>query len=163
MNVLCSACLLGICTRYDQASKPCERILALSLSHTLIPVCPEQLGGLPTPRCPSEIQPNGHVMTRDGLDVDRPYRLGAQMALHIARLCHCDLAILKSRSPSCGKGEVYDGSFSGRLKAGNGVFTSLCIENGITVYSEEDLDALTLILPEISDITRPFAERGSVL
>lgn len=155
MNILCSACLLGLCTRYDQASKPCERVLALSKNHTLIPVCPEQLGGLPTPRCPAEIQSNGCILTRDGLDVDRPYRLGAELALDIARLCHCELAILKSRSPSCGKGEVYDGSFSGRLTKGNGVFASLCLENGIGVYSEEDLDSLPVIWPETFDKARP--------
>ena len=140
-KILVSACLLGICCRYKGDGKKNDAILALAKKHTLIPVCPEQLGGLATPRDPSE-QQNGRVISKTGLDVTEQYEKGAEAALLIAQLNDVKLAILKSRSPSCGNGLIYDGSFSGRLVPGDGVCASLLKKNGIKVFSEEELDAL---------------------
>ena len=137
-NIIVSACLLGLETRYKGDGCLCERLLALSREHTLIPVCPEQLGGLATPRDPSEIAPDGRVMSCAGQDVTAQYEKGARCALAVARTARADFAILKSRSPSCGKGIVYDGSFTGRKIPGTGVACSLLLEHGIPVYTEED-------------------------
>lgn len=104
----------------------------------IIPVCPEVLGGLPTPRTPAEIV-NGEVRTRDGQSVDREFRQGAWQALKIAREKQVDVAILQSRSPSCGVKEIYDGTFSGTRIAGSGIFASLLKEHGIEVIDVEDL------------------------
>ncbi|WP_238390154.1 DUF523 domain-containing protein [Veillonella sp. R32] len=104
----------------------------------IIPVCPEVLGGLPTPRTPAEIV-NGEVRTRDGQSVDREFRQGAWQALMIAREKQVDVAILQSRSPSCGVKEIYDGTFSGTRIAGAGIFASLLKEHGIEVIDVEDL------------------------
>lgn len=143
MNILVSACLLGLCTRYDGESKPHEGVLKLAQKHTLIPVCPEQLGGLTTPRPPAEIQEDGRVINVLGEDVSAAFKLGAQIALSIAQSTRCVFAVLKSRSPSCGKGQVYDGSFQGRLKEGNGVFAALCMQNDLPVYTEDEINDLS--------------------
>lgn len=139
MILLVSACLLGLCTRYDGLSKPCEKILKLREEHHLIPVCPEQLGGLSTPRLPCEIN-EGRVMRKDGLDMSEAFEKGAREALKICRLLRCDAAILKSLSPSCGYQKIYDGSFTKTSRAGNGVFARLLLEEGIPVYDENSLD-----------------------
>ncbi len=139
MKLLVSACLMGICCRYDQKSVPDGLVYALRKRHELIPVCPEQLGGLPTPRCPAEIK-DGRVITQEGVDVTANYELGAQMALKIARDLGCSAAILKERSPSCGCGEIYDGSFSKKTIVGNGVTARLLIQNGICVVGESSAD-----------------------
>ena len=138
MRLLVSACLLGLCCRYDGQSKADENVLALLKDHTLIPVCPEQLGALPTPRCPCEIR-DDRVTTKDGTDRTAEYRRGAEEALRLCRLFSCEAAVLKARSPSCGAGRVYDGTFTGTLRAGNGVTAALLIQNGIPVYTEENL------------------------
>ena len=145
-NILISACLLGVCCRYDSESKPIMQTVALMERYHLIPVCPEQLGGLPTPREPSERQGDA-VRAKSGADVTAQYRRGAEQALHLARLYGCKAAVLKERSPSCGSGEVYDGTFSGRLTPGYGVTAALLKANGIAVYGESDQDAL-LAQPE---------------
>ena len=137
-KILVSACLLGTPCRYDGASKPCEAVIALSEKYELIPVCPEVFGGLPTPRVPSEIV-GERVLMRDGRDVTENYRRGAECALDIARENLCECAVLKARSPSCGKGEVYDGSFSGTLTMGDGITAKLLSDAGITVFSEENV------------------------
>ena len=139
--ILVSACLLGVPCRYDGKSKAKAEVLALQRERVLIPVCPEQLGGLPTPREPSE-RLGEAVVTKGGADVTAQFSRGAAQALHLARLFGCKKAILKARSPSCGSGTVYDGSFSGRLTDGDGVTAALLKANGITIYSEEDLDQL---------------------
>ena len=141
MNILDSACLMGLCTRYDGQAKAHPGVMELARHHTLIPVCPEQLGGLATPRPPSELQKDGRVTNVLGEDLTRAFVSGAWMALTIARTAGCSLAVLKARSPSCGKGQVYDGSFQGTLKDGNGVFAALCIQNGLPVYTEDEIDA----------------------
>ena len=109
-------------------------------------ICPEQLGGLPTPREPSERRADA-VVSRSGADVTAQFRRGAEQALHLARLYGCKAAVLKERSPSCGSGEVYNGTFSGRLTPGDGVTAALLKANGIAVYCESDLHAL-LAQPE---------------
>ena len=143
MTVLVSACLLGVTCRYDGASKglPDSVLRELMARHTLVPACPEQLGGLPTPRTPAE-RIEDRVMTKDGRDVTAEYRHGAEQALHLARLCGCKIALLKERSPSCGSGTIYDGTFTGGLTAGDGVTAALLRENGITVYGESEIGRL---------------------
>ncbi|MBE6590349.1 MAG: DUF523 domain-containing protein [Ruminococcaceae bacterium] len=134
-SILVSACLLGVPCRYDAQSKPCKEVCALSQKYHLIPVCPEVLGGLPTPRIPCEIV-GERVMSRDGRDVTENYRAGATKALELARINGCDTAILKERSPSCGCGNIYSGRFDGSLVNGDGVTAALLKENGIRVLGE---------------------------
>lgn len=141
MNILVSACLLGVRCRYDGASKPNEAVLRLMEQHTLIPVCPEQLGGLATPRPPAERQGDA-VRTRSGTDVTEQYRRGAEEALRLCRLYGCEAAVLKEKSPSCGAGAVYDGTFSGTLIEGDGVTAELLASCGIPVYGESQVEKL---------------------
>jgi uncharacterized protein YbbK (DUF523 family) len=129
---LCSACL------YNGESVPHEKVLRLASAEVLIPVCPEQMGGLPTPRPAVEIK-NGRAITSDGKDVTANFETGARQVLEIAQLYGIDTAILKQRSPSCGCGQVYDGTFSGSIVSGNGITAKLLLENGIKVLTEEDL------------------------
>ena len=138
MRILCSACLLGARCRYDGQGKPTQRVMELLKDHQLVPVCPEQLGGLPTPRPPCEMQGDGRVLNRQGDDKTAEFARGAEEALMLLRLTGCEAALLKARSPSCGKGMIYDGSFSGTLKPGNGVFAQKLVNEGIPVYTEED-------------------------
>lgn len=135
MNILVSACLLGKACRYDGKSKPCEAVQNLAERHTLIPVCPELMGGLPTPRPPCEIV-DGRVLDRDGNDRTEAYQKGAQEALRIAQENGCTVAVLKENSPSCGCGKIHNGKFDGGLTEGNGVTAALLLENGITVDGE---------------------------
>ncbi|MGN0477978.1 MAG: DUF523 domain-containing protein [Hominenteromicrobium sp.] len=141
--ILVSSCLLGCACRYKGDDCKNERILELAKDHVLLGVCPEQMGGLTTPRDPSEIV-GSRVMSSAGRDVTEQYRKGAEAALYLAKLNHADFAILKAKSPSCGKGLIYDGTFSGGKTAGNGVTVSLLLENGIPVYTEDELDQLPL-------------------
>lgn len=141
MTILVSACLLGCPCRYDGTAKADPRVLALMERHTLIPVCPEQLGGLPTPRLPSERREGG-VFDRGGKNVTAQYRQGAEEVLRLARLYGCTHAVLKERSPSCGSGQIYDGSFSHVLVPGSGVAAELLAQNGITVLGESQADIL---------------------
>ena len=138
MRILCSACLLGARCRYNGEGKPSQRVLALLKDHELVPVCPEQLGGLSTPRPPCEMQGDGRVISKPGNDKSAEFTRGAEEALMLLRLTGCEAALLKARSPSCGKGMIYDGSFSGTLKPGNGVFAQRLIDEGVPVYTEED-------------------------
>jgi len=135
---LCSACLLGIKCRYDGKSKLNKKVIKLLKKETLIPVCPEQLGGLPTPREPAEQRQN-RVYAKLGKDVTKNFERGAREVLRLAKLFGVEWAILKQRSPSCGCGQIYDGTFSGRIIKGDGVTTALLKRNGIKVVSEEDL------------------------
>ena len=137
MRILVSACLLGLRCRYDGASKPHPGVIALAERHELIPVCPEQLGGLPTPRSPAERQ-GAFVRTREK-DVTEQYCRGAEEALRLCKLLDCDAAVLKEKSPSCGCGQIYDGTFSGRLIPGMGVFAQALKEAGIRVIDADDL------------------------
>ena len=136
--ILISACLLGAACRYDGQSKPLAGLTELMERYQLFPVCPEQLGGLPTPRTPSE-RVSGQVMTRDGRDVTTAYTRGAEEALRLARLFGCRKALLKERSPSCGSGAVYDGTFTGTLTAGDGVAAALFKQAGVPTTDEDHL------------------------
>ena len=139
-KILVSACLLGCPTRYDGASKPSEALLRLAENNVLIPVCPEQLGGLSTPRLPSERTPDGEkVLAKNGADVTEQYRRGAETALRIAELNRVDYCVLKSGSPACGSGLIYDGSFTGRKVPGDGVAAEMLKKAGFRVMTEEDL------------------------
>ena len=140
MKILISACLLGACCRYDGASKAHPLAALLAERHTLVPVCPEQLGGLPTPRPPAERR-GGRVVTQSG-DVTEQYLRGAEETLELCKLLGCEAAVLKERSPSCGRGQVYDGTFSGTLTAGDGVTAELLAAHGIPVYGESQIEKL---------------------
>ncbi len=140
-KLLVSACLLGISCRYDGKSKPDHDVISLSEKYKLIPACAEELGGLSTPRIPAEIV-GERVLRYDGADVTQEYILGAQRVLDIAIENGCKVAILKSKSPSCGRGVVYDGSFTRTLKTGDGICARLLVENGIKVINEKEMDKL---------------------
>ena len=130
MKILVSACLLGENCKYNGKNNYSERVAKYLEGHEVIPVCPEVLGGLPTPRDPSEIV-SGEVINCKGVNVDRQFREGAEEALRIAKENGIDLAILQSRSPSCGVKQIYDGSFTGKLIPGQGVFAQLLEKKGI--------------------------------
>jgi len=146
---LISACLLGIKCAWDgKDNYKSDKAIELLDSEILIPVCPEQLGGLKTPRIAQEIQGGTgedildkkcKVLNRNGEDVTEEFITGAKETLKIARLFHIKEFIGKSKSPSCGCGQIYDGTFSGKLINGDGVTTALLKRNGIKVISEEDL------------------------
>lgn len=133
--LLISACLMGLGCRYDGACRKTEGLEALSRKYHLIPICPEQLGGLATPRAPAE-QREGRVITKDGTDVTAPFYAGAQAVGQLADWYGCRKALLKERSPSCGHGQIYDGSFSGKLTAGSGITARLLKEKGLEVLGE---------------------------
>ena len=141
MKLLVSACLLGVYCRYDGKTKENQDIKELLKDHTLIPVCPEIMGGLPTPRLPVE-QQNGRAINKNGENVTAQFERGAREVLRIAKLYECDAAILKERSPSCGHGVIYDGTFTGTLTDGDGYTAKLLTEHGIKVYGETQLDEL---------------------
>lgn len=143
-KILVSACLLGCPVRYDGQSKPVHHEL-LQRWHAngwLVPFCPEQAGGLPTPRPAAEIQIDGRIITGCGQDVTTPFVKGAEQALAVCREQRIQYAILKESSPSCGSSTVYDGQFRNRKIAGEGVTCKLLRRNNISVYSEEELDVL---------------------
>lgn len=137
-QILISACLLGLPVRYDGNSKIYNGVANLREKYILIPYCPEIYGGLPTPRDPAEIV-NGRVISIKGKDVTREYTMGAKLALDLCNELNIDTAILKSKSPSCGKGKIYDGTFNGTLVEGHGITAKLLMESGINVYSEDDI------------------------
>ena len=143
MRILISACLLGVSCRYDGASKPIDsaKIEKLKEKFELIPVCPESLGGLQCPRDPSE-RIGDKVISCNGADVTVQYERGARETLYLAQLFDCKIALLKERSPSCGRDKIYDGTFSGTLRDGDGVTAELLAANGITVYGESEIDKL---------------------
>ncbi len=145
--ILVSACLLGYPCKYNGKSNLNPRVIEKLRGKIYLPLCPEVLGGLPTPRLPSEIQGGGaagvwegnaRVKDMEGGDHTQAYRLGAQKTLRIAQNAHVTLAVLKKNSPSCGHGTVYDGCFNGRLIPGNGVTAELLLRHGIKVLHEEE-------------------------
>ena len=140
MKLLVSACLRGVCCRYDGDSKAHPEMEKLARCHTLVPVCPEQLGGLPTPRPPAERR-GDRVVTQHS-DVTEQYRRGAEETLKLCKLFGCEAAVLKEHSPSCGRGTVYDGTFTRTLTAGDGVTSELLAANGIPVYGESQMEEL---------------------
>lgn len=145
-KILVSACLYGFCCRYDGKSNLLKDKLFMALKNSgrLIPVCAEELGGLSTPRIPSEIK-NGKVISKEGKDVTSEFELGAQKALEIAKRNNVRVAILKEGSPSCGSKRINDGTFTGTKISGEGVLARLLIENGIPVFNENEIH-LALVL-----------------
>jgi len=140
-KILVSACLLGVNCKYDGTSNKNEKILKLAKDFILIPVCPEILGGLSIPREPAE-QRGKKVITKSGKDVTKFFKKGAKEVLKIAKIFKIKKAILKQKSPSCGCGKIYDGTFSGRLVKGDGITTKLLKKNKIKVFTEENLDSI---------------------
>lgn len=132
-NVLVSSCLIGLKTRYDKKSSK-NIFKELNLKYNVIPFCPEQAAGLPTPRKPCEIK-DGSVYNVDGVDLTKEFLDGANEALKLCKMYNIKKAYLKAKSPSCGKGKIYDGSFSGLLTDGDGIVTKLLEENEIEVIS----------------------------
>lgn len=138
MKLLVSACLLGVACRYDGRSKLHPLAQELCRRHEVIPVCGEIFGGLPTPRLPSERREGG-VFASDGGDVTDAFCRGAEEVVRLARLTGAQAAILKERSPSCGTGWIYDGTFRGRLVHGYGVAAELLASYGVTVLGESEV------------------------
>ncbi|MGL5256865.1 MAG: DUF523 domain-containing protein [Proteocatella sp.] len=139
MNILVSACLLGLDCKYSGKNNINEKVIKLKDRYTLIPVCPEQLGGLCTPRNPAEIS-GGSVVDQYGNDFTESFKKGAQETLKIAKMLDCHIAILKANSPSCGFGKIYDGTFKGVLTPGIGLTAKLLHDSGITIISDEDIN-----------------------
>jgi len=140
-RILVSACLLGEKVRYDGNDNYVEGLERLKADYDLIPLCPEVLGGLSVPRDPAEIS-CGRILTNKGKDVTAQFLLGAKDVLDFCLKNNIHKAIMKDRSPSCGKGRIYDGSFSNRLVEGNGVTVELLQRNHIKVYSEEEIGGI---------------------
>ena len=136
-KILVSRCLTGACCRYDGKSNLVPKIRELAERGIAVTVCPEVLGGLPTPRTPSEICGENVVM-RDGTDVTEQFRLGAERAMAVFQKEGCACAVTKAKSPSCGCGTVYDGTFTGTLTPGDGIFVRLLKEAGAPVCTEKD-------------------------
>lgn len=145
--IIVSACLCGMNTKYNGGNNLNEKVLKLVRKGKAIPVCPEQLGGQSTPRAAHEIfkatgaavlDGKARVVGPEGDDATEEFLKGAYETLKISKECSAKVAILKARSPSCGHGKIYDGSFSGTKINGNGVTTELLERNGIKVYTEED-------------------------
>lgn len=141
--IIVSACLCGVDCKYNGGNNKNERVLEFLKGKDYEMICPEEFGGLPTPRVPSEIvliDGEKLVKTKEGLDVTKEFYLGAEKSLEIAKSLGATLAILKARSPSCGNLQIYDGSFTGTLKKGAGITAKLFTLNNIEVISEEDLE-----------------------
>jgi len=133
-KILVSACLLGTNCKYSGGNNYSEEVMEFLKDYEIIPICPEQLGGLPTPRPASEII-RDKVMNNEGTDVTSNYQKGAEETLKIAQLLGIKKALLKAKSPSCGNGKIYDGTFSGILTTGDGITTKLLKENNIEVIT----------------------------
>ena len=138
MNILISACLLGVNCRYNATGKMIPELEELISKHLLIPICPEQLGGLSTPRSPAEIRGES-VINKDSVDLTAEFIRGAEETLKLAKIYNCKFAILKERSPSCGSGKIYDGTFSKTIVDGDGFTAKLLKENGIKIIGETEI------------------------
>lgn len=139
MNIAVSACLLGKACRFDGKARACDTVIALAREHALTPLCPELLGGLPIPRLPNEIvasEPLLRVVDSSGADNTAAFVAGARKALRHAQEADCEVAVLKAKSPSCGSGLIYDGTFTGTLAEGWGVAAQMFRDAGIRVIDE---------------------------
>lgn len=139
-----SACLLGVHCRYDGKCQNIpefeEKLPKLMEKYNLIPVCPEIMGGLSTPRIPAEITPEKSVVNKEGKDVTEQFKRGGWEAVNLAKLYNCHYAVLKARSPSCGSGQVYDGTFSKTLVMGDGIAAEMLKKHGVRVLSENNFE-----------------------
>ena len=140
-KLLVSACFVSKGYKYDGEANINLKIIELEQKYEFVFICPEVFGGLPVPRYPSEIL-GDKVVNIIGEDVTQNFNLGAIKALELAKKHNCKKALLKAKSPSCGKGMVYDGTFSHTLKEGHGITVRLLMENGIEVYTENELENL---------------------
>jgi uncharacterized protein YbbK (DUF523 family) len=138
MIYIVSACLAGINCRYDGGNNFCAEVAMLARMEMAIPVCPEQLGGLSTPRNPCEIS-GDRIFDCKGTDLTERFLMGVNESLKITEMFGCTGAILKQRSPSCGYGMIYDGSFTRKVKVGNGFFAQALFDKGLTIFTEESL------------------------
>lgn len=142
--IVVSACLCGVNCKYSGGNNRNEKVIEFLKDKEYRMICPEEMGGLPTPRIPSEIvsfeDGTFKVMTKTGDDVTLEFVKGGELSLEFTKEIKADIAILKARSPSCGKGIIYDGNFTGNLKEGNGITAGLFIENGIKVFNETDFE-----------------------
>ena len=148
-KILISACLLGKNCKYNGGNNtdaiPVDELDKLRQIYELIAVCPECMGGLTTPREPAEICASGRVLTKfSGRDVTAEFILGAQICADVARENDCKIAVLKERSPSCGSGWIYDGSFTGRLVSGDGLTAAALKNIGVRIVGESALAELNL-------------------
>lgn len=150
MKIVVSSCLLGNKCKYNGQDNYQPEIAALLKGHTIIPVCPEVFGGLPIPRKPCEIV-GEIVMDRNFVSKDREYRIGAEKALQITMDHKAQLAILQSRSPSCGVHHIYDGTFTKKLITGNGIFAGMLKEANIPCYDMEDMEQIRCILKKMAN------------
>ena len=141
MNILVSACLLGVNCRYSGKGELCQELQKLMKEHHLSPGCPEQLGGRATPRTPAE-RVKDRVVTQMGEDVTAQYEKGARETAGLAELFGCRCAVLKERSPSCGNGRIYDGTFSRQLVSGDGTAAALLKERGVRIFGETEIEKL---------------------
>ena len=139
--LLVSACLLGENCKYSGGNNYCAAVEQLREHYELIPVCPERDGGLPTPRIPSE-RLGDRVVNKAGDDVTHQFRTGAKLALETALAKGCTTALLKERSPSCGCGEIYDGSFTGTVIQGDGITAALLKQHHIAIFGESRIKDL---------------------
>ena len=144
-KIIASGCLMGCDCRYKGDNCKCDELLELAKEHTLIPICPEQMGGLSTPRDPAEIV-DDKVISNHGKDVTHEYTKGAETALYLAKLNNVDAVVLKANSPSCGKGIIYDGTFTGNKKAGNGIAAKMFLDNEFSVFTENEISELKKFL-----------------
>ena len=137
MKILVSACLLGYNCKYNGGNNFNQEISNLEEVFEIIPICPEVFGGLPTPRKPSE-RVNDKVLTADGDDFTQNFISGANQSLDLCLKNECKYAILKAKSPSCGCGLIYDGTYSGTVIEGNGVTSELLMKHGVEIYNENN-------------------------
>lgn len=140
--ILVSACLAGINCKYNGGNNYNEKVFNLVKEGKAIPVCPEQLGGLTTPREPSEIKiidGKRYVINKEGIDVTEEFEKGAEEVLALVKKLDIKKAILQTRSPSCGRGKIYSGNFDRNLVDGNGILADLLLKNGIEVINSDDI------------------------
>lgn len=140
-TLLISACLLGTNCKYNGGNNYTPLVEQLKERYELVPVCPECFGGLPIPHEPSE-RVGGRVLSKSGNDVTAAFRRGAEKTLEAARKHTVTRAVLKERSPSCGCGAIYDGTFTGTVVPGDGVAAALLLEHGIAIYGESRISEL---------------------
>ena len=140
-KILVSACLLGENCKYSGGNNFNPKVVALKEYFDLVPICPECFGGLPIPRVPSEIM-GDRVLSKDGEDLTDNFLSGAEQTLYIAKECNAPAAMLKEKSPSCGFGKIYDGTFSGTVIDGDGVTAALLHANDIAIFGESQTEKL---------------------
>ena len=141
MKIGVSACLVGKNTKYDGKNNYNEYVMKYLKDKEYVIICPEVFGGLPTPRTPSE-QRGDKVFAKNNKDVTKEFVNGAKESLSILKKQGITTVILKERSPSCGYKKIYDGSFTGKIIDGNGVFAKLAIDNGFVIYTESDIEKI---------------------